>query len=75
MSGAVCRAFQGLAPKDLLAGLGVLGVASLIGRGGSVFRVLAQYPGGGALWFVPFIRCKNASAGQNQRGRVLCVLR
>ena len=46
VSGAVFRAFQGLAPKDLLAGLGVLRVASLIGRGGSVVRVLAQYPGG-----------------------------
>ena len=50
----------------------VFAVALCLRRGSSGVCVLAQYPGGGALWFVPLIRCKNASAGQNQRGRV-CV--
>jgi hypothetical protein len=47
-------------------------VAPSVKRGSSGVCVLAQNPGGGALWFAPLIRCKNDKAGNSQRGRV-CV--
>jgi hypothetical protein len=45
-------------------------VAPFVGRGVSGVSHLGQYPGGGALWFVPLIRCKNHTAGDGQRVRV-----
>jgi hypothetical protein len=69
VSRVVLRAFQVGASFDLLAGFGVFGVASCVKRGVSGVKCSGQNPGGGGFGFIPFIRCKNHTAGDSQRGR------
>ena len=70
VSGLFLGLLRGGVKFDLLAGLRVFAVAPCVGRGVSVVSHSGQYPGGGALWFVPLIQCKNHTAGNGQRVRV-----
>jgi hypothetical protein len=67
--GLVFGHFWAGANFDLWAGFGVFGVASCVKRGVSGVKCSGQNPGGGGFGFIPFIRCKNHTAGDSQRGR------
>jgi len=67
--GLLLALFGAVANFDLWAGLRVFGVTPSVKRGVSGVKCSGQNPGGGALWFVPLIGCKNHTGGDSQRGR------